>query len=138
MVLEALDREMARSRRSQRPVTVIAVGVDHLDAVRENYGPGAADRGLRVAASVLQSGVRLYDLVGRVTADTFVVCLPECSEPEAKPRLASLRERFNEAIAADPELSALSWSIGITDSERGPAQVLRRVDDALEEARARV
>lgn len=137
VVLEALDREMARSRRSQRPVTVIAIGVDQLASVEEAYGAGAVDRGLRIAAETLSSGFRLYDLVGRVTRDAFLVCLPDCAELAARARVEQLKNRFVEAVALDPELSTLSWSVGITDSERGPAQLLRRLDDALEEARAR-
>ncbi|TNE88962.1 MAG: GGDEF domain-containing protein [Deltaproteobacteria bacterium] len=137
VILEAIDREMARARRSHMPVTAAAVAVDNLDQVRESAGPARADIGLRLASEVLGAGVRHYDLVGRVTADTFLLCLPDCSEEAAVQRLTALHERFRKIVQQDPELAVLSWSVGITDSEHGPAQLLRRVDDALERARAR-
>lgn len=135
-ILEALDRELARSRRSHSPVTAVAVAVDNLHTVRESVGSSRADQGLRAAARVLADGVRHYDLVGRVTEDTFLICMPDCPEDPAIARLEILHKRFKDMVADDPDLSILSWSVGVTDSEQGHAQVLRRVDDALERARS--
>lgn len=137
VILEALDREMARARRSHETVTVAAISVDNLDVLREGVGPARADQALRLSSEILADGVRHYDLVGRVTDDIFLVVLPNCSENPAMARLEALYARFKARVDEEPELAGASWSGGVTDSEHGYAQLLRRVDEALERAKAR-
>src|SRR5882724_6037532 len=65
MILEILDRELARAERERRPVGLVLADLDHFKNVNDTYGHFAGDAVLREFVRRTGSSVRPYDAVGR-------------------------------------------------------------------------
>jgi diguanylate cyclase (GGDEF)-like protein len=90
---ERLEQELARAKRSHRPVAVLMLDIDSLKLVNDTYGHQVGDEALKLLASVLQSSCRAEDIVGRYGGDEFLIILPETDTAEA--------ERIGERIQAN-------------------------------------
>lgn len=77
--LDALDRELARARRYDRPVALAYVDVRGLKAVNDSEGHLAGDELLREAAGMLEDSARADDVVGRIGGDELALLLGEQS-----------------------------------------------------------
>jgi diguanylate cyclase (GGDEF)-like protein len=73
----AVDREIARSARSNRGFCLLMMDLDELKAINDKYGHYFGDRVLRGIGEVIRSGVRRIDTAARYGGDEFVVLLPE-------------------------------------------------------------
>ncbi len=74
---EELERELVRSRRDGRPLTVIVCDLDHFKDVNDTYGHIAGDRVLRLVGDVLSQHSRAIDLPARVGGEEFAIILPD-------------------------------------------------------------
>ena len=81
---ERLEQEMARAKRSRRPVAVLMLDVDNLKLINDTYGHQVGDEALKLLASVLQSSCRAEDIVGRYGGDEFMIILPEADSADAE------------------------------------------------------
>ncbi len=95
-LVEALNRDLARARRYQRPCAVLFVDIDHFKAINDTYGHQNGDAVLRAFASVVHSGLRGTDTLGRWGGEEFMVVLPETDLAAA----TLLAERLRIAVAA--------------------------------------
>jgi diguanylate cyclase (GGDEF)-like protein len=93
---ERLEQEMARAKRSHRPVSVLMLDIDSLKLVNDTYGHQVGDEALKLLASVLQSSCRAEDIVGRYGGDEFMIILPEADTAEAQ----RIGERIQANLAA--------------------------------------
>jgi diguanylate cyclase (GGDEF)-like protein len=73
----AVDREIARSLRSNRGFCVLMMDVDELKGINDRYGHFFGDQVIRGVSEVIESGVRKIDTAARYGGDEFVVLLPE-------------------------------------------------------------
>jgi diguanylate cyclase (GGDEF)-like protein len=97
---EILGRELARTLRDRRPLSLAMADLDHFKRINDTFGHAAGDAVLREAARRLGTGLRLYDSLGRFGGEEFLVVLPGCS-PDAAPKVG---ERLRWNVAADPFL----------------------------------
>lgn len=68
--------ELERARRTQSPLSLIALDIDNFKAINERYGENIGNDVLIVAAQGIREKSRPYDGVGRYQADTFLIILP--------------------------------------------------------------
>jgi diguanylate cyclase (GGDEF)-like protein len=73
----AVDREIARSARSNRGFCLLMMDLDELKAINDRHGHFFGDRVLGGVGEVIRSGVRMIDTAARYGGDEFVVLLPE-------------------------------------------------------------
>jgi diguanylate cyclase (GGDEF)-like protein len=108
---EALETEVARSRRYGRPLALLMADVDGLKAANDSGGHVAGDKLLAALASILRDGVRGVDLPARYGGDEFIVLMPETTLEGA----AVAAERLRAAVAAQSfdDGVALTVSIGV-------------------------
>ena len=128
--LEAGDREVERSARHHRSVTVLFLDLDRFKQLNDTQGHVAGDRALRAVAGALQKSARTTDLVARLGGDEFVVLLPE-SNPDARNQTAKrLAKAANSALKAFPGLSV---SVGVAHFEcpAPPVAAMLQTADAL-------
>ncbi len=90
---ERLEQEVARAKRSRRPIAVLMLDIDGLKLINDTYGHQVGDEALKLLASVLQGSCRAEDIVGRYGGDEFMIILPEADTAEA--------ERIGERIQAN-------------------------------------
>jgi two-component system cell cycle response regulator len=141
-LLEGLERELARARRYDRPLSLVVFDVDGFRAVRGRLGHFGGDHTLRSLASALRPMVRQDEVLARSGGDEFALCLPEASAAHA----AVFAERVARAVAALPmsfegERYQVTVSAGAATTldrvEITPAGLVARAEEHLQEAKAR-
>jgi diguanylate cyclase (GGDEF)-like protein len=108
-LVNALQSEMERSRRSGRPFAVVLFDLDGLKSVNDRFGHLVGSRAICRMANVLRMHCRSTDTGARYGGDEFALVLPEASA-EAAERVA---RRVREKLASDPEIPQLTVSAGV-------------------------
>jgi len=109
--MDQLERELERSQRYERPLSLFLCDVDHFKRINDNYGHQAGDETLVKFAQALRSGLRDTDWVARYGGEEFVVVLPETELSAAN----YVAERCRAALAQAP-LQIGQHSLAITAS----------------------
>jgi two-component system, cell cycle response regulator len=138
MILEILDRELARSRRDHHPVSVLLADIDHFKRINDTLGHLAGDEVLRTIAQRLHMGLRPYDMVGRYGGEEFLMVLPGCNAEAA----LALAERLRSVVETGPVRDAhvtipVTMSVGaaVWNSAWAAPELLRVADAALYRAK---
>ena len=76
---EALERELKRSIRNERPLGLMMIDVDHFKNWNDAHGHEAGDTLIRELARLLEYQTRGEDIAARYGGDEFLVVLPETS-----------------------------------------------------------
>jgi len=74
---EAIEQEVARSRRYGHPIAFLMVDVNRFKEINDRFGHRMGDQVLQAVAEVLRQNVRMSDTVIRYGGDEFLVILPE-------------------------------------------------------------
>jgi diguanylate cyclase (GGDEF)-like protein len=103
--------EIARAVRTNTPLALALVDIDHFKLVNDTYGHLVGDKALRAVTDGLRSQLRVYDVAGRFGGEEFVVLLPHAREGDA----LSVAERLRAHIAG--------LSIPVSDTDESGPQV---------------
>jgi two-component system cell cycle response regulator len=109
-----LEKEMARSRRSQKPLSLLLVDLDHFKKINDSRGHLVGDRVLAKVAAALREQSRVTDTVCRYGGEEFAIILPET--PPAGAELVA--ERIRRQVAALKLEVPVSVSIGVNCAEQ--------------------
>jgi diguanylate cyclase (GGDEF)-like protein len=129
---EVLDQEVARSRRTGVPLSLIVADLDCFKDVNDRFGHLVGDELLRAVAGALEEAIRRSDRCFRWGGDEFAIVLPDTSLPAAR----HVEGRMRAAVAAgveSPDGSALTISTASAElsEEMGPAELLETADAAM-------
>lgn len=134
---EAIELEFARQTRSQEPLSIIMLDVDHFKNFNDTYGHAAGDECLkRIAATLRRTLRQQVDLVARYGGEEFMCVLPNSPHALA----VEVAERIRTQIAAmaidHGGLSVnVSASLGVATAEFGqditPALFMEQADQRL-------
>jgi diguanylate cyclase (GGDEF)-like protein len=132
---EILEYELARSKRYQRPLSVIMLDIDSFKNINDTYGHLAGDHILKEVARIGRETVRSVDDLIRWGGEEFIVLLPDTELKEA----LQVAERLREAIAVTPikipnaELN-ITASFGVAGKDENTPNLetlLARADQAM-------
>ena len=129
---ELLDLELARARRAQANVTVVAGNLDHFKEVNDRSGHHVGDTALQRVARLLDAGKRDIDGVARVGGEEFALVLPDTDDHGAFAIAERLRCELREEFARDAVPLTISFGVA-TYPQNGEtaASLLRAADVAL-------
>ena len=129
--IEAIEREIQRSARSNEPITLFFIDLDHFKEVNDRQGHAAGDALLKDIADCLQHHVRPTDTVGRLGGDEFAVLCPCLTGTDAKQGAERLHGTLLARMRA--QHSPVTFSVGAAsfDGGRESAAVLISAADAL-------
>lgn len=132
-LLHVLDALMKLALRSERPLSLVYIDLDHLKAVNDTYGHAEGDRAIVDTARILQANLRGSDFIARIGGDEFCVVLSggDGAEDRAAIRRIESAVRGHNTTAGRPY--ELSFSVGVARFD--PAHPAT-VDDLLREADA--
>jgi len=123
----ALDREIARARRTEQALVVGFVDVDHLKVVNDSHGHAAGDRMLLRVANTLRANLRAYDLIFRYGGDEFFCALSATDATFGESRML----RVNRELAQGPAPASVTTGFAVLRPEDSSAELVARADAAL-------
>jgi diguanylate cyclase (GGDEF)-like protein len=116
--------ELSRAARTNSPVALALVDIDHFKLVNDTYGHLVGDRVLKAIAEALTGQSRDYDRAGRFGGEEFVLLLAQTSEKDA----CKIAERLRGYISGlqipiddrpDAPTLTVTISVGVTAMARG-------------------
>jgi diguanylate cyclase (GGDEF)-like protein len=108
-LVEALETEIKRFGRNERPFVVLLLDLDGLKKINDALGHIVGSRALCRLADMLRLYSREMDTAARYGGDEFVLILPE-TDPDAARQVA---QRISKRLAEDGEDPKISVSIGM-------------------------
>lgn len=88
---EQLIYEAAQSRRTDTPLVVAMVDIDHFKRINDEEGHDIGDLALRHVARLLHKGLRNADFIARMGGEEFAVLMPSTTLAQAHGALDALR-----------------------------------------------
>lgn len=132
----ALDAEILRSSRTERPFALVLMDLDGLKQINDQHGHLVGSLALRRVAETLLGSCRGIDTAARFGGDEFALVLPETGDAAAW----HVARRVAERVARDGEQPPLSVSAGVAVHPRDGATLealMNEADRSLYEAKAR-
>jgi diguanylate cyclase (GGDEF)-like protein len=137
--LEQLEREVSRSRRYRRDLSLLLFDIDRFKSINDTYGHLAGDYVLTQLATVVRGKIRREDIFARYGGEEFAIVLPEIDGPNAVALAEKLRKLVEKApFKFEDTKIQVTVSIGIASlgPEEGDASdLVKRTDDKLYEAK---
>jgi len=130
---ERIEIEMEHALRSETPLTVAMVDLDHFKKYNDQFGHVAGDTLLRAIAALMVSNIRGQDLVVRYGGEEFCLVLPETDIVGGHHLLDKLREGGRDATTD----FGITLSAGLTswDGIEDITSLIERADQALYRAK---
>lgn len=95
-LMEKIEEERLRYKRSSRPFSVIICDIDFFKKVNDMYGHDCGDAVLKSLANLLGRHIRKQDCLGRWGGEEFLILLPETNSEGAATLAEKLRKRIEE------------------------------------------
>ncbi|MGE4291229.1 MAG: diguanylate cyclase [Desulfovibrio sp.] len=137
-LLEIAEREATRSRRYLRPLSLLALDIDHFKRVNDSHGHAVGDEVLRELTKRIESRLRSGDRLGRMGGEEFEVLLPETGLAEA----VQTAEKLRSCVATQDLPTSVgglritvSFGVATLRPDEGLDQALLRADKALYKAK---
>ena len=131
----AFERELSFAARTDGPVSVLIIDLDHFKQLNDTYGHQAGDDVLRGVGTALRSCVRPGDVAARYGGEEFALVMPGVAADEAVAVARRLRAVLRDVAAPRP----ITASLGIACQQGAGlsgADLLATADAALYAAKA--
>lgn len=115
---------------NNRPVSVIAIDIDHFKRVNDSYGHDAGDKVLCRVSDLIRSGIRETDIAARWGGEEFIVVLPDAPADMAfvvAERIRSLVENGMKDVGTTVSCGVSTLPGGLADLE----VMLKKADEML-------
>jgi diguanylate cyclase (GGDEF)-like protein/putative nucleotidyltransferase with HDIG domain len=137
----ALQEEMARASRFERPLSLIMADLDLLRDINNSYGHLAGDAVLKGIADVFRAQLRHYDVPARFGGEEFSILLPETPPEEAlqiaeRIRRAVAESTFEVETSTEPIRATVSIGVaGFPKDATGAQELIHQADLAVYRAK---
>jgi diguanylate cyclase (GGDEF)-like protein len=114
--VELAERELTRSMRFRRPLTLCVIDIDHFKAVNDTWGHGVGDVVLQKVSQLIVNETRHQDIFGRTGGEEFAAVIVETEGDEAIKIAQRLCDTVEAAVIVSPQGDRVSvtLSIGLT------------------------
>jgi diguanylate cyclase (GGDEF)-like protein len=108
-----LDAELARAKRGNTQLSVLALDLNGLKTINERFGQLQGNRVLTQVAARLKASCREYDYVARMGGDEFVLLLPGLRSVDTNERIEEIRYAVASAAMDSLHDQPLTVAIGL-------------------------
>ncbi len=138
---DAIERELSRSRRYARSLSLVLLDIDHFKKINDTYGHLAGDAVLKEFALKVASRTRREDVFARYGGEEFALLLPEVDTKGAglmAEKARKLVERHSFSYDGDAISVTVSAGVAMAQKKKieDAAELLHRADQKLYEAKA--
>lgn len=137
--INLMTTELQRAQRSEQPVSLIFIDLDHFKLLNDRYGHLFGDKVLSTVGEVIKASLRGSDLRCRYGGEEFVVLLPDTPLEGAKRVAESLRcQLARQAIKHVKKSIFVTASLGVsvsTSGELDAKKFLSQADTAMYRAK---
>jgi diguanylate cyclase (GGDEF)-like protein len=134
---ERAQIELARARREEASLGVVAFDLDHFKRVNDEFGHEVGDRVLVNLAKCFRSEMRETDVAARMGGEEFVALLPGADLEQARDFAERVRGRLRSIEQPGVPVVTVSAGAGAAVAPLGIEQLLKRADMALYAAKSR-
>jgi diguanylate cyclase (GGDEF)-like protein len=121
---EEMDRALVRARRTQAPLTVAILDMDHFKTYNDAFGHVAGDTLLKDLVTAVRAELRTGDVIARWGGEEFAIAFPDCDLYQGQ----TIASRLLNVVP-----SGQTASIGLTQArtQDTPRDLIDRADRAL-------
>ncbi|MBT0585027.1 GGDEF domain-containing protein [Alteromonas oceanisediminis] len=135
---ERMVQEFARWQRSNTPLCMAVIDIDHFKSINDRFGHAAGDKTLQVIAKQLRTHLRKTDFLARWGGEEFVVLFPDSELDSLLEPLETLRAKLESLpFKFKQEPVTITASFGVTQFQEGDSieTVFDRADKYLYSAK---
>ncbi len=125
------QKEIERSIRYQRPLTVAMLDLDNLKPINDTYGHRMGDAVLAEVGAIVRQTIRQVDIAGRFGGDEIVVAFPETGIEDARRALERLEQALDRLNQEGKYPFFIGVSIGVASGCRDYRSLLQEADEAM-------
>lgn len=111
--IQSLSREIARSSRSQSPISCLFLDLDHFKRVNDTHGHLTGDKALQAVAQNIMPLLRQSDVLARFGGEEFTIMLPDTNKAHALEIAERIRLQINRIALEDDRGDSFSISVSI-------------------------
>lgn len=130
---QALQKEITRADRFERPLAVVMADLDYLRNVNNSYGHLAGDAVLIGVANIIRRAVREFDVVARFGGEEFSFMMLETTPMQALTHIEAIRRAIETAeffVSTSPNPIKVTMSFGISGRVRSGQTVEELIHQA--------
>lgn len=134
-LISLLGIEVAKTKRMDRPISILLIDLDHFKAVNDKYGHSCGDKVLKAFVRIVKENIRNIDIFGRYGGEEFVIILPETGPKTAFAIAERIRENIcSNPLAIDDKQINLTISVGIFGAAENRSLSVDKILDFADKA----
>lgn len=137
-ILSQIDIELSRAKREKTKISLSMVDIDYFKKVNDTYGHLVGDEVIRECVRRISASLRVYDAIGRIGGEEFLVIMPGAEEADAFSIAQRIRSVIgNKNFIADGSSIPVTISQGVATctENTSPDDLIAMADKALYRAK---
>jgi diguanylate cyclase (GGDEF)-like protein len=128
-----LVEELDRAKRSESPLSILWMDLDHFKRVNDTHGHPVGDQVLRTFVERVRAATRRVDVLVRRGGEEFVLVMPMTSTEQAQVIAERVRASVGEPVTVGSAKLTQTVSIGIAtwNGRESPETLQKRADEAM-------
>lgn len=136
LLISSIESAIERSKRSKKYLAIIFIDLDGFKQVNDNYGHDTGDLLLVAFSKVINTHIRITDMLARYGGDEFILMLTDLDRSnDYNAFLERIYKSFKTHIKIKKHKILVQVSMGVTiypqDHNITPEQLIRQADQAM-------